>query len=270
MQTLPPSYGGVFARSSTLNRLVTTLHATTLQRVVQNLVLLRAGEPCTIALRRETERLLRAQPFLADASVTAYADGPDAVRVEVVTIDETSLIGSIGVSAKDPWLHALRLGNSNIGGLGVSALAGWRDGGFYRDTWQTQYSNYQLFSDPVQMHLRAVRRDHGYDGTALVAYPFFSDLQRYAWRAAGGASEDLIPFRSEGQDPVSLGVRRRSAHAGAVVRVGAPGLLAILGGGISLERGDPDTSGAFVTIPALCPTAARRCGRDTLHSSPGG
>ena len=253
MQTLPPSYGGVFARSPGLNRLVTTLHATTLQRVVQNLVLLRAGERCTILLRRETERLLRAQPFLADASVTAYPDGPDAVRVEVVTIDETSLIGSIGVSAGDPWLHALRLGNSNIGGLGVSAFAGWRDGGYYRDTWQTQYSNYQLFSNPVQLHLRAVRRDHGYDGTALVAYPFFSDLQRQAWRMAGGASEDLIPFRSEGQDPVSLGVRRRFAHAGAVARIGAPGLLAIIGGGISLERGEPDTSAAFVTDSGLVP-----------------
>ena len=251
--TLPPSYGGVFARSSTLNRLVNTLHATTLQRVVQNLVLLHAGERCTILLRGETERLLRAQPFLADASVTAYPDGPNAVRVEVVTIDETSLIGSIGVSAKDPWLHALRLGNSNIGGLGVSALAGWRDGGFYRDTWQTQYANYQLFSSPVQMHLRAVRRDHGYDGTALVAYPFFSDLQRRAWRVAGGASEDLIPFRSEGQAPVSLGVLRRFAHAGAVARVGAPGLLAIIGGAISMERGEPDTTAAFVTDTGLVP-----------------
>src|SRR5512139_556805 len=86
VQTLPPSYGGLFSRTPWLRGLATTLHTTTAPRLIENLVLLHAGETCSILLRRETERLLRAQPFLADASVTAYPDGPDAVRVEVVTI----------------------------------------------------------------------------------------------------------------------------------------------------------------------------------------
>jgi hypothetical protein len=200
VQTRPPSYGGLFARSPWLGRLATSLHTTTAPRVVENLMLLHKGEPCSGLLRRETERLLRAQPFLADATLTIYADGPNAVRVEVVTIDEPAVIGSVGVSGKDPMLRALKVGSANVRGLGVSAQAGWKDGGFYRDMWQARYANFQLFKAPIQMHLTAIRRDLGYDAIGAVTYPFFTDLQPRAWRVAGGASEVLVPFRSPGKE----------------------------------------------------------------------
>jgi hypothetical protein len=133
VQTLPPSYGGLFARSPALGRVARTMHMTTQPRLVENLLLFRRGERCSPLLRRETERLLRAQPYLADATVTAYRDG-EAVRIEIVTIDEPSVIGSIGLSSNSPVLRTLKGGTSNLRGSGVSAAAGWKDGGFYRDT----------------------------------------------------------------------------------------------------------------------------------------
>jgi hypothetical protein len=226
---------------------------TTAPRVVENLILLHRGEPCSGLLRRETERLLRAQPFLADASLTIYADGPDAVRVEVVTIDEPAVIGSVGVSGKEPLLRALKAGSSNLRGLGVSAQGGWKDGGFYRDMWQARYANFQLFKAPIQMHLTAIRRDLGYDATGEVTYPFFTDLQPRAWRVAGGASEVLVPFRSPGAERLSLGVRRQFLDAGAVARIGNPGHLAILGGSLSVERGNPNAEPVVVTDSGLVP-----------------
>jgi hypothetical protein len=256
VRTLPPSYGGVIAQTPWLNRLVTSLHTTTAPRLVENLLLLRRGEPCSFLLRHETERLLRAQPYLADATVTAYADGPDAVRIEVVTIDEPAVLGSVGVSNKDPMLRALRAGSANIRGLGISAFAGWKDGGVYRDTWQARYSNFQLFSAPVQMHLNGIRSDHGYDATGQVTYPFFTDLQRYAWRVAGGLSEILVPFESPDREKVSLGVERQFFDAGAVLRLGEPGLLAIVGGSLSLEHGVPSVEPVVVTDTGLIPDAA--------------
>ena len=253
VQALPPSYGGVISRTPWMNRLAQVLHMTTAPHVVETLMLLRRGEACSILLRRETERLLRAQPFLADATVTAYTAGPDSVRLEVVTIDEPAVLGSIGVSGNDPMFRALQVGNANLRGRGVSALAGWKDGGFYRDTWQARYSNFQLFSAPVQMHLTASRRDHGYDATGQVTYPFFTDLQSRAWRVAGGASEILVPFRSPDQEQVSLGVRRQFVDAGAVARIGEPGLLAMIGGSVSFERGQPGTAAVIVTDSGLVP-----------------
>lgn len=253
IQTRPPSYGGAIARTSWLNRLATSLHTTTDRRLVENLILLREGEPCSFLLRYETERLLRAQPYLADASVIAYADGPDAVRIEVITIDEPSALGSVGVSTKEPVLRALKMGSANVRGRGVSALAGWKDGGFYRDTWQVRYSNFQLFSAPVQLHLTGIRNDHGYDATGQVTYPFFTDLQSRAWRVAGGLSEILVPFRTPGRDPISLGAAREFFDAGAVVRLGEPGLLAIAGGSLSLEHGVPGEEPVVVTDTGLVP-----------------
>ena len=96
VETRPPSYGGLFARSPLLGRLASSLHTTTVPRLVESLVLLRKGDPCSALLRRETERLLRAQPYLADAALTIYADGPDAVRVEVVTDYDVSPNASVG------------------------------------------------------------------------------------------------------------------------------------------------------------------------------
>ena len=253
VRTLPPSYGGLIARTPWLNRIATSLHTTTARRLVESLLLLRKGEPCSFLLRYETERLLRAQPFLADASVTAYADGTDAVRIEVITIDEPAVLGSVGVSNRGPLLKSLQAGSANMRGLGVSALAGWRDGGAYRDTWQARYSNFQLFDEPVQLHLTGIRSDHGYDATGQLTYPFFTDLQPYAWRMAAGLSEILVPFRSPGRERVSLGVERQFFDAGAVLRLGEPGRLAIVGGSLSLEHGVPGTEAVVVTDTGLLP-----------------
>lgn len=253
VHTLPPSYGGLISRTPWLNRIATSLHSTTDTRLVENLLLLKKGEPCSFLLTHETERLLRAQPYLADATVTPYTVGSDSVRIEVVTIDEPAVLGSVGISTKDPLLRALKAGSANIRGLGVSALAGWKDGGVYRDTWQVRYSNFQLFSAPVQMHLTGIRRDHGYDATGQVSYPFFTDLQPRAWRVAGGASEILVPFRFPGKDVVSLGVQRHFFDAGAVLRIGEPGLLAIVGGSMSQERGVADDEPVIVTDSGLVP-----------------
>ena len=253
VQPLPPSYGGVISRTPWMNSVAMALHMTTHPRVVENLILLKKGEPCSLLLRLETERLLRAQPFLADATITAYESGRDSVLVEVVTIDEPAVLGSLGLHNGDPYLRALQFGNGNLRGRGVSTLAGWRHGGFYRDTWQLRYSNFQLFSKPVQMHLTGIRRDHGYDATGQLTYPFFTDVQTVAWRVAGGANEILVPFRFPGQAAVSLGVRQQFVDAGAVARIGELGLLTILGGSISLERGRPVGEPVVVTDSGLRP-----------------
>ena len=114
VQPLPPSYGGVISRTRWMNNVAMVLHMTTHPKVIENLVLLRQGEPCSILLRLETERLLRAQPFLADATVTAYTVGTDSVRVEVLTVDEPAVLGSLGVSTGNPLLRALQFGNANL------------------------------------------------------------------------------------------------------------------------------------------------------------
>lgn len=246
-----PGFGGIFARSPFLGRLVTSLHVTTAPSVIRNFVLLQKGEKCSPLLRSESERILRAMPFIADANVTAYQDGMDGVKVEVVTVDEPSLIGSVGLENDAPFLTGLTLGTQNLLGNAVFASASWRDGFFYRDRYAGRYTNYQLFGKPYQLQLAAARRELGGEYVVEVAYPFLTDVQRSAWRVSGGETDEFARFLRPRGTASSLEVRRRFADAGAMLRVGSTGLLGLLGAQLSYEASTPSSAPVLVTDSGL-------------------
>ncbi|MEW5917894.1 MAG: hypothetical protein AB1762_15940, partial [Gemmatimonadota bacterium] len=236
IRTHAPDYGGLFERVPVLERIVDGMHTTTAPEVVRNFVLLEKGKPCSPLQRYETERILRTQPFLAQASVTAFADGPDAVRVEVVTVDEPSVVAVVGVEKTPPLVYRLTVGNANMGGQGVYASASWRDGGQLRSLLGGRYSNYQLWGKPYQMHVNGARRERGSEWSSLVSYPFLTDVQRSAWRLAMSRTLDFVPFRRP--DSLSLGMKvdRTLADVGAMTRIGRPGRLALLGLSLTMDR----------------------------------
>ena len=75
-------------------------HVTTRDAVIRRYLALQLGSQCTELRRAESERILRAQPFLADATVLAYADGAGGVILNVTTVDEISLILGLGNTSK--------------------------------------------------------------------------------------------------------------------------------------------------------------------------
>ena len=193
IRTQGPSFGGVFERSNFLSALVSGAHVTTSPDLVRRFLLLEQGKPCTSTLRADSERILRGQPFLAGASVTTYDDGRGGVRVEVVTTDEISLVASGSVSQESPYVTGVRLGSSNINGMGIYAAGEWQDGGFYRDGWRATAIDYQLLGRPFQLGAEVERRPIGGDWSTELRHPFFTDVQRIAWRAAIGSSLDCLP-----------------------------------------------------------------------------
>lgn len=248
-----PSFGGVFARSNLLSALVSGMHVTTSPDVVQRYLLLERGRPCTSTLREDSERILRGQPFLAGASVVTYDDGRGGVRVEVVTIDEISLVASGAVSQESPYLTALRLGSSNLQGLGIYGAGEWRDGGFYRDGWRAAVTHYQLFGRPLQLSVLGDRKRLGSGWSTELRHPFLTDVQRLAWRAAAGSSRDFFPFRRPGADNPSVPFTREFADVGVVLRVGEPGRLSLFGVSMSREQSMPSGDVVIVTDTGLVP-----------------
>ncbi len=241
-----PGYGGIFSRSPLLGRMVTTLHVTTAPVVIQNFLLLKRGEACNPLLRSESERILRAMPFIADASVTAYPDGMEGVRLEVVTIDEPTLIASLGVDNASPYVRSARLGNANLLGNAVLASAGWSDGRFYRDEFYGRYNDYQLWGRPYQLDLQGARWYLGGEWLAELSYPFLTDVQKSAWRVAAGSVNDFARFRRPDEPPASLEVKRQFMDAGALWRIGRPGSLGLVGAQLSMEQSE--FAGAPVVI----------------------
>ena len=95
-------------------RWVARQHVTTKEGVIRRYLALQLGSQCTELRREESERILRAQPYIADATVLAYADGAGGVILNVTAVDEISLIFRVGLQAKSPLVHALTLGEANL------------------------------------------------------------------------------------------------------------------------------------------------------------
>ena len=210
-------------------RAARALHRTTRPDVIRRFLLIEHGEQCSELRRAESERILRAQPFIAEARVFVVANGEGGVDVEVQTSDETALVLGGIVSARSPFVTALLLGNANLAGQGIYASGWWRNGGGFRDGLGTRLLDHQFLGRPLTMRIEAERATLGASWRASSARPFFTDLQRLAWRARVGSGNGFKTLREPGGQRPGIAVRRTSFDAGAVWRYGAPGRLNMLG-----------------------------------------
>jgi len=205
------------------------LHRTTRPDVIRRFLLLERGQPCSELRRAESERILRAQPFIAEARVYVVANGAGGVDVEVRTSDETSIIIGGIVSARTPHVASLLLGNANLAGQGLYASGWWRSGGGFRDGIGTRLLDHQFLGQPLVAGLELERAPIGASWRVSTARPFFTDLQRTAWRVRVGSGTGYTTLREpDGQRP-AVAFRRSSFDVGAVMRFGEPGRLNMFG-----------------------------------------
>lgn len=224
-----PFVRGLLDRWQVVSRLVSELHVTTDTNVVRRFLVLEEGEPCTELRRAESERILRAQPFLATAVVRPEPDGTGRVRIVVETVDEVTLVAGLRATSESPQLRMLRVGDANLLGKAVYASAEWRAGTFGRTGYTARLMDYQAFGEPYQMALEARRNEVGGLWDASVAHPYFTDLQRVAWRVSAGQAHDFLALRQDGDDELAVGSRRSYYDLGGLVRVGMPGRLSLFG-----------------------------------------
>lgn len=232
--TQPPYTDKLPRQAEFLRRAARSLHVTTRVDVIRRFLLLDVGEPCNQIRRAESERILRAQPYLVDARIDVYDDEQGGVRLEVQTRDEFSLIAEPNVQFTSPVLKGMRLGESNLGGTAVMAAVNWRDGGPYNDVIGAQLTDYQFGGARNELRLLGQRYEHGQELRAEVIRPYYTDLQRFAWVASLGGTRDYVGFLRPGRDANAVNVVRQFADVGAVSRLGPIGRLKLLG--LSLTR----------------------------------
>ena len=246
----PPDLSGFTRRWRALN-FVNNLHATSDPDMIRRFLILKVGEPCSEIRRAESERILRAQPFLADATVLALPDGAGGVRLEVVTIDEFSIVGAAMAKNSAPFVKRLKVGDGNFLGEGVYAAVEWKDGLFYRDNFGGRFTDYQLFGRPYQVTIEGAREQLGDHWSSEASQPFLTDLQRSAWRVSGGESRGYFSFVREGAPPAALEYRRSYADIGGIIRIGEPGRLSLFGASLSRERELPGALPVIITDSGL-------------------
>jgi hypothetical protein len=237
--TQPPYTNNLLGRVAFVERTVRRLHATTRPQLIARFLLLRANDACDELRRAESERILRAQPYLVDARVTPYDDGRGGVLLEVETRDEFSVIVDAAVRGESPFVTTLRFGEANLGGRGLYASGTWVHGAArYRDGFRGRLTDYQFLGRRLQLTLQAGRERVGDNWAADLTQPFYTDLQRVAWRAAAGHRADFLKLRRPWKEPNALFYDRRFLAIGGVARLGAPGRLSLFGASLSSERAE--------------------------------
>ncbi|CAA9321694.1 MAG: hypothetical protein AVDCRST_MAG11-2039, partial [uncultured Gemmatimonadaceae bacterium] len=240
-----PTFPRLFRRVPVLRDVDALPHRTTRPEIVQNFLAVREGEPCTELRRSESERILRAQPFIASARVFAFPDTGGGVRLLVETRDELSNVVGLALEGARPTV--VRFGDGNLGGLGVHASALWREGFAYRDGYGARVVANQVMNRPYQLGAEYLRRPIGERQTVELSHPFLTDLQRVAWRATAGTIDQRFGFTRDGVDPSSVITSRQYWDAGGVVRLGAPGRLSLFGASVSRETAFNDSLPSIYT-----------------------
>jgi hypothetical protein len=215
----PPSATGLAAQvRNTTARMLGMPYTSTRYTVVDAYLRVSPGRVCSEVDRIESERLLRAQPFISAAAIQAIPDGPRHVRLEVDVVDEPRLVGAANVRGGD--ISSVTFGNENFMGRGMSLLVNARRGFAYRDGFGVRLAQYGLMGMPNYLAIDLRRYSVEGERFAIeVAEPFLTDLQHRAFHAgASQASSFHGVMRPDGQN-ISLFVRRSAYDVGWVTRL---------------------------------------------------
>jgi hypothetical protein len=236
--------------------LVRNTHVVTRGEIVRGFLLFEVGDPCTELRRAESERILRAQPFLADADIIVRPATSGGVILDVRTIDDVSVILSGSVAGSAPNVRSLKLGSSNLAGVGIMTAVGWKHDAVYEDNWQGRLMDHQLFGQPYVLDVSATRAPFARETYGGVSFPFRTDVQRLAWRGLLGENRAHVQFIPRDTGRVALGYERSFAEAGGIFRIGPPGKLALAGVSFTNERAIPDTNVIRITDLGFRPDTA--------------
>jgi hypothetical protein len=241
-----PSVSGL-RRVPIVYDVVRNTHVTTRAEVIRGYLLLRVGDRCDELRRSESERILRAQPFIADATIDVQANTRGGVTLDVHTIDESSIILSGGVRSSTPQVRSVKVGSGNVAGLGILASLAWRHEPHFDDRLHVRLADYQFAGRPYVLSLASLRDPFGRDDRAEMTLPFRTDVQRIAWRTLIGESRGHAAFTQRDSGRLTLGYGREYAEMGGIARVGPPGKLSLFGLSLTNERVWPDSGVRLIT-----------------------
>ncbi|MEP6619611.1 MAG: hypothetical protein ABJE47_09855 [bacterium] len=241
IRTAPPPFAGVARRWQAVARTVRLHHATTQDDVVAAFLSLGPGQACVDFRRAESERVLRAQPFLADATVRVEPDTGGTVMLVVTTTDEVPVL--LGARFHGVAPQSLTLGNENIAGEAIRVDLRAERGGAYRNGFGGHFENDALLGHPYRLTLDGDRLQVGQQFRAEIEHPIFTDLQRISWHAGVITRDTYLPFERSSREPLVLQAHDQSWDVSGLLRLFGTHTVALLGGAVTGRRFDPATAG---------------------------
>lgn len=163
-----------------LFRWANKLHIQTRPGVIRRALLFRTGDPVSVRLIEETERLLRSNRYFYDVRLRPVAVHDGMVDIEVLTRDTWSL---------DPGFSASRQGGANSGGihlkeynlLGTGVTVGLgHSRNVDRSGNEFLLSNERMFGSRVSLHYSHASNSDGRRDDASLVRPFYALDARWA------------------------------------------------------------------------------------------
>lgn len=240
----PPPFAGVARKWRAVANAVGLHHATTSPDVISAFLSLAPGQPCTPFRRAESERVLRAQPFLSDARVRVLPDTGGTVAVVVTTTDEIPVLVSARFRGIAP--ESFSIGNENLGGRALRVEARVERGRAYQTAIGGRIEQDALFGHPFRFILDADRYQVGQRVGAEMEHPFFTDLQRISWHTGFVNNNNYLRFERPSREPLALQTNDRSWDASALLRMSGTRTVGLLGGAITGRQFDPAAAGIVI------------------------
>jgi hypothetical protein len=246
-----PPFAGSAKKWRAIARAIGLHHATTRADILRTYMVVKEGDACTEERRAESERILRALPFIADATVRVTPDSAGGVQLDVSTTDEIPALVSGAIRHGGP--SSLALGNSNISGIGLRVFGGVERGFNYRDGAHLQVTQYAALGYPLTANLDLAKNQLGGHAEFDLSHPFLTDLQRGSFQASFRSADDYPTILRPTGDNAAVSVRQKRWSVGGVARTHVGGLVALLGGAAMGTRISPaatavglsDSAGAY-------------------------
>jgi len=251
------------------------VHTKTREDVIRRELLFREGDCYDAVLIADSERVLRATPFIARAEIFATREADGTVRVLVDTRDEWSTRPELRLETGGGLsLKALELREDNLAGTGQHVAIYTRESEGERE-YGVSYATPQLARTRWDLQLAGGKTSAGYFVSQLLAYPFVGETGPWAIRQQFGYHDRFFEYfvprqHGDGLARILFGERRSSFDAGAVYRFGPRRHLNLIGGALAAEWIQYDEGARFATredsINAPAAVLERFPRQDTVQS----
>jgi hypothetical protein len=183
-------------------RLANQLHIETREAVIRRELLFREGDRLDPEALAQTERNLRALPFLRKARVETVGNGSDGdgeVWVRVVVGDSWSTVPEARLSkVGNEWVWALGASEGNLFGRGKEISALYRSD-LDRDETHVLYRDPRLLGSRVSLTTFYSDASDGHHGSVFAQRPFFSLSSLWSFRAGLEDFDRLDPLYQDGE-----------------------------------------------------------------------
>lgn len=185
-----------------LFRLANKLHIQTRPEVIERALLFKRGEPVSVRLIEETERLLRGNRYLYEVKFVPLAVHDGVVDIEVVTRDTWSLDAGANASrAGGANTSGIHIAEYNLLGTGTTVTLG-RSKNVDRTSTSIGFSNSRAFGTWTNLSAsHAVNSDGTRDAVSAIR-PFYALDARWA-AGVSGAQDDRIESVYQGGSIIS-------------------------------------------------------------------